>query len=266
MSLFELEKILSFDEYIGSFDTERVEKVRGFVDWLSQYSGSLVHNPWGEVNPDLEIVADDFDAAQVRRDNLVAYLLPRLGRAKVFVVAEAVGYQGGRFSGIAITCERMLLDKHKTIRAKDITPIRLERTSSPTSPLLKGTQQKDGFNEPTDTVVWSAIVEKGIDPYDTLLWNIFPFHPHKDGNPLTNRTPTEAEQELGWEYTKRLLELHLELGGEESLMLAVGQKSADTMGKFGLPAIGLRHPANGGANLYRQGFANAIKSCGFASL
>jgi hypothetical protein len=110
----------------------------------------------------------------------------------------------------------------------------------------------DGFNEPTDTVVWSAIVEKGIDPYDTLLWNIFPFHPHKEGNPLTNRTPTEIEQELGWEYTKRLLELHRELGGDEPLMLAVGQKSADTMGKFGLSAIGLRHPANGGANLYRH--------------
>ena len=39
MSLFELEKTLSFNEYIESFDTERVEKVRGFVDWLSQYSG-----------------------------------------------------------------------------------------------------------------------------------------------------------------------------------------------------------------------------------
>lgn len=258
MSLFELDKRMSFDEYIASFDTERVEKVRGFVDWLGQYHGSLVHNPWGEVNPDLEIVTDGFDAARVRRDNLVAYLLPRLGRAKVFVVAEAVGYQGGRFSGIAITCERMLLDKHKTIRAKDVTPIRLERTSSPTSSLLKGTQQKDGFNEPTDTVVWSAIVEKGIDPYDTLLWNIFPFHPHKEGNPLTNRTPTEVEQEQGWEYTKRLLELHREMGGDEPLMLAVGQKSADTMGKFGLSAIGLRHPANGGANLYRQGFVEAV--------
>ena len=173
-------------------------------------------------------------------------------------MAEAVGYQGGRFSGIAITCERMLLDKHKTIRAKDITTIQLERTSSPTSSLLKGTQQKDGFNEPTDTVVWSAIVEKGINTYDTLLWNIFPFHPHKDGNPLTNRTPTDREQQLGWEYTKRLLDLHIELGGADPLVLAVGQKSADTMGKFGLSAIGLRHPANGGANLYRQGFSEAV--------
>ena len=137
----------------------------------------------------------------------------------------------------------------------------MERTSSPTSSLLKGTQQKDGFNEPTDTVVWSAIVEKGINTYDTLLWNIFPFHPHKDGNPLTNRTPTDREQQLGWKYTKRLLDLHIELGGVEPLVLAVGQKSADTMGKFGLSAIGLRHPANGGANLYRQGFAEAVDTC-----
>ena len=82
MSLFELENTLSFDEYIATFDAERVAKVHGFVDWLAQYQGGLVHNPWGEVNPDLEIVTDGFDAAQVRRDNLVAYLLPRLGRAK----------------------------------------------------------------------------------------------------------------------------------------------------------------------------------------
>lgn len=153
----------------------------------------------------------------------------------------------------------MLLDKHKTIRAHQITPITLQRTSSPTSLMLKRTQQEQGFNEPTDTVVWSAIIEQGIDPYDALLWNIFPFHPHKAGEPLTNRTPTESEQQLGWEYTKRLLALHTELGGPEPLVLAVGQKSADTMGRFGLSAIGLRHPANGGANLYREGFAEAVE-------
>ncbi|MBS5189635.1 MAG: uracil-DNA glycosylase [Veillonella sp.] len=220
MSLFapEEEKTLSFDEYIASFDTNQIAKVQQFVDWLGQYRGELVHNPLGEVNTALEIVRSGFDAAQVRRNNLMAYLLPRLGRSKIFMVAEAVGYQGGRFSGIAITCERMLLDKHKTIRAHQITPVTLQRTSSPLSPMLKRTQQE----------------------------------------PLTNRTPTESEQQLGWEYTKRLLALHTELGGPKPLVLAVGQKSADTMGRFGLSAIGLRHPANGGANLYREGFAKAI--------
>ncbi len=53
MSLFasEEEKTLSFDEYIASFDTNQIAKVQQFVDWLGQYRGELVHNPWGEVNP-----------------------------------------------------------------------------------------------------------------------------------------------------------------------------------------------------------------------
>ena len=79
MSLFELEKTLSFDEYIASFDTNQIAKVQQFVDWLGQYRGELVHNPWGEVNTALEIVRSGFDAAQVRRNNLMAYLLPRFG-------------------------------------------------------------------------------------------------------------------------------------------------------------------------------------------
>ena len=79
MSLFtsEEEKTLSFDEYMTSFDTNQIAKVQQFIDWLGQYRGELVYNPWGEVNPDLEIVRPDFDAAQVRRNILMAYLLPR---------------------------------------------------------------------------------------------------------------------------------------------------------------------------------------------
>ena len=65
MSLFapEEKKTLSFDEYMASFDADRVAKVQQFVDWLGQYRGELVHNPWGEVNSDLEILRSDFDAA-----------------------------------------------------------------------------------------------------------------------------------------------------------------------------------------------------------
>ena len=90
---------------------QRVEKGAQFCRLALSIQGVLFIIHWGEFNPELEIVTEGFDAAQVRRDNLVAYLLPRLGRAKVFVVAEAVGYQGGRFTGIAITCEELLLDE-----------------------------------------------------------------------------------------------------------------------------------------------------------
>ena len=73
MSLFapEEEKTLSFDEYIASFDTNQIAKVQQFVDWLGQYRGELVHNPWGEVNTALEIVRSGFDAAQVALPLLV---------------------------------------------------------------------------------------------------------------------------------------------------------------------------------------------------
>ena len=38
----------------------------------------------------------------------------------------------------------------------------------------------------------------------------------------------------------------------------VGQKSADILAQFGVTAIALRHPANGGARLYQEGFARAV--------
>ena len=107
---------------------------------------------------------------------------------------------------------------------------RLERTSSPTSSLLKGTQQKDGLTN--RLILWCGVLllKKASIPM-TRCCGIYSLStPHKDGNPLTNRTPTDKEQQLGWEYIKRLLDLHLELGGVEPLMLAVGQKSADTSG------------------------------------
>lgn len=245
--------------YINNQPAHKKSMITDFLTSLKSYKKELVFNPWGDFDEQLEC---DNSSPSIRCNNLLAYLLPRLGRAKIFIVAEAVGYQGGRFSGIAITCERMLLGKHKTIKSSDVAEVPLLRTSSPVSPLLKRTQQELGFNEPTDTVVWNAIVELGVNPYDTLLWNIFPFHPYKSGAPLTNRTPTEEEQRIGYEYTKQLLDIHRQLGGPDPLVLAVGQKSAQTLERFGLPAIGLRHPANGGANLYREGFKGALENYG----
>ena len=60
------------------------------------------------------------------------------------------------------------------------------------------------MNEPTDTYVWGAIVDNGLDPRDVLLWNIFPFHPHKT-SPFSNRTPTDSELADGLVYAKALL-------------------------------------------------------------
>ncbi len=116
-------------------------------------------------------------------------------------------------------------------------------------------QREQGMNEPTDTYVWGAILDNGLDSRDVLLWNIFPFHPHKD-SPFSNRTPTDEELAAGLSYTRQLISLcqqPLRIG-------AIGRKAAETLQAAGIPAAATRHPANGGASLFRKQFAELIKT------
>lgn len=227
--------------------------MQAFIDSLHDYKGANVYNPWADYDERIDVVG----AAQIRRDNLRAYLEPRWGKAKYIIVAEAIGYQGGRFTGIAITCERMLLGFHKSISVEHVFGGDYEpkRTSRATSEWLMNQKVRDcGFNEPTDTVVWESILEANLDPSEVLLWNMFPFHPHKTNQPLSNRTPSPAELDAGFMYTKAMLDAHL-----GAHLLAVGKKAAETMTHYGMEATALRHPANGGANLYRQQFRDFVK-------
>lgn len=229
-----------------------IRSAADFVAALAAYEGSeTVFNPWRDEDSRYDMEG----GAAVRRAQLEAYLTPRLGHCPYVVVAEAIGYQGGRFTGIAITCERMLLGHHKTISPGMIFPTSDgRRTSRPDSEFIeKATQRTMGFNEPTDTVVWNAILENGLNPYEVLLWNIFPFHPHKSGVPLSNRTPVPAELDAGWPFTEALLRLN-----GQAQVLAVGQKAADTLAHYGVAATALRHPANGGANLYKEQFKAVV--------
>lgn len=262
-----------------------IESAADFVSALAAYKGSdTVFNPWRDEDTRYDIDG----AAAIRRAQLEAYLTPRLGHCPYVVVAEAIGYQGGRFTGIAITCERMILGHHKTISPGMIFPasdgnlfdgyvddvgsnqivghhegrikrciegrIDVRRTSRSDSEFIeKATQRSLGFNEPTDTVVWNAILENGLNPYEVLLWNIFPFHPHKAGVPLSNRTPAPAELDAGWPFTEALLRFN-----GQAQVLAVGQKAADTLAHYGVAATALRHPANGGANLYKEQFKAVV--------
>lgn len=227
------------------------DSIANFIDSLADYEAPQVYNPWRDYDERYDIGPE---APAIRRRQLEAYLAPRLGRCPYVVVAEAIGYQGGRFTGIAITCERMLLGEHPTISPSMIFPGEAMRTSRSDSPFItKATQRTKGFNEPTDTVVWNAIIENGLDPYRVLLWNIFPFHPHKADEALSNRTPTPTELTAGWPYTKALLELN-----GACRVLAVGQKAAQTLAAFGVEATPLRHPANGGATLYKAQFGDMV--------
>lgn len=223
-----------------------------FIQSLAAYEGTQAFNPWRDYDESCDISPD---APAIRRQQLHDYLEPRLDHAKYLFVAEAAGYQGCRFTGIAITCERMLLDEHKEITSTMVLGRLGQRTSRPDCPYMTSNPQRlHGMNEPTDTYVWGAIVQNHLNPHDVILWNIFPFHPYKS-SPFSNRTPTDEEITQGLAYTKQLLALCR----SDIAIGAIGKKAEAMLSGAGLAAVAMRHPANGGASLFRSQFTQWIQ-------
>lgn len=225
-----------------------------FIRSLADYTGTNVFNPWRNYDPVCDISPQ---APQIRRNQLTSYLSSRLEEADFLIIAEAAGYQGCRFTGIALTCERMLLGFHKTVTASAVLDRAGIRTSRPNGPYMTSDSQRHkGMNEPTDTYVWNALIATGLDTHRFLLWNIFPFHPYKKTSPFSNRTPTEKELAVGLSYTKDLLTLCK----KNVHIAAVGRKSAETLQAAGLNATAMRHPANGGGNTFKENFSAWMKA------
>lgn len=225
-------------------------EINTFLEKLQGYQGPLVFNPWREYDTSCDIGPE---APVIRSANLRRYLELRRNAHYLFI-AEALGYQGGHFSGIAITSERIILGKHPDVEQKSVLgEWAYRRTSDATSPLLNNTQKLKGFNEPTDTVVWNALNRHGLAAFDVILWNIFPFHPYKEGKLLSNRTPSTAELDIGIEYARMLLELRPGMK-----IVAIGQKAATTLSRYGVDCMAVPHPSMGGANRFKAAVAELL--------
>lgn len=220
-----------------------------FIDSLKK-SPDGCFNPWYHQDKKNDLMAN---APEIRRIQLETYLRERLGSAKYLFIAEALGYQGGHFTGIAMTSERILLGhqinkygvepKHVF---KGVEPI---RTSKPTLTEL-------GMSEPTATIMWGAIIKLGIDPYEVVLWNSVPWHPYKkEKGMLTNRTPLSHEMDAGMKHLKNILKLYSGIR-----VIAVGRKCEESLGLLGIEHTAVRHPANGGAPKFRRQFSELVNS------
>ena len=153
-------------------------------------------------------------------------------------MGEAPGYQGCRYSGIAFTSERLLLEG----AIPRIGPI-AHRLSV----------RKLPFSEPSATIVWKTLYRLGV-ANDTLLWNAVQLHPFRAGEPWSNRTPTDAELAHGADALKLLANAF-----PKAKIVAVGQKAAGVLGMLGVPFhAAVRHPANGGATAFSEGLAAAV--------
>lgn len=232
-----------------------MSNINDFIWELKSYNpaNSLnVYNPWRDFDGIYDIGER---APEIRCEHLENYLSHRVPGAKYIFVAEAVGFQGGHFSGIAMTSERILLGQHKNkeIRPSIVISCQAKRTSNPEHAGIKKTQSKLGYNEPTATVVWESIIDSKINPFDVILWNMYPFHSYKTSL-LTNRTPLDAELGEGIKYLNILRGLV-----QNAEIVAIGMKSHKTLTHYGIEHYPVRHPANGGVNDYRQQIARLLK-------
>lgn len=219
--------------------------VEKFIAALQAFpSTENLFNPWKDHDPAYDISPD---APAIRADQLRRYFSERQDKAKLILMAEAAGYQGCHFSGIAMTSERIIMDKHPDIRAKHVFSENGERTSNPaTAP--KAVLAEKGFNEPTASIVWKTLLGESFAPTDWVNWNILPFHPHKAGNTLTNRTPKPAEVEAAHHFLPQFLKLF-----PNTPLVAVGNISHQTLTALGHESVKVRHPANGGATAFKEG-------------
>lgn len=214
-------------------------KAEKFVEALQGFPALTgVFNPW----VDVDLVNDQsIKSPEIRADHLVRYLAERIDLADNVLIAEAPGYQGCHFSGIAMTSERILLGNqtHNGVHPEDVFLGKGTMTSKHT---------KNGANEPTATIVWKAIKQSGTDTRKIVLWNSFAFHPMKNGY-LTNRKPTWNELQ----QAQYLLEHFLSLFST-SFVIPIGRVAEDILGNLGIACSPyVRHPANGGATSFRTG-------------
>lgn len=190
---------------------------------LRCFHGPNVFNPWSDADP-----LDIGSGARQRCNRLQRHLDCR---ADYLLIGEASGYQGCHFSGVPFTNESLLLaDRVPRIEVRG-------RISTRPRP----------WCEPSATVVWGRLHELGI-AHRTVLWNAFAWHPHRPGEPMSNRPPTREELKLGAAVLQTILNL---FAGARAV--AVGRVAEAALSAAGVAVFApVRHPAMGGANLFRE--------------
>ncbi len=195
----------------------KLRRVEALLTDLPRARIGATFNQYAEAGPD-----DVPGAAAIRIANLRAYLAERAD-ADIVALGEAAGYQGMRWSGIAFTSERDLA-----------------RWGDP----YRATCAARRWSEPSGTIVHRVLGELGAERR-VILWNTVPTHPHRPGEPLSNRRPAVGEVQAGAEFARRLIELV-----QPRVVVAVGRIAESVLGEG---ATYVRHPANGGGAAFAEG-------------
>lgn len=157
-------------------------------------------------------------------------------KSKVLLIGEAPGYKGCRLTGIPFTSGIAIKNTRHEALVELIPKIRLNKT----------------IPENTASILWEFL---GTNKPIPILWNAFPFHPHKEGILESNRKPNKEELLEGSEYLHMVNEIFrpkkvFALGrvGEVSLRALFPEKE-----------IGyIRHPSYGGKKQFIEGVSKVF--------
>lgn len=173
----------------------------------------------------------------IRRNNLLIYLRQMcIIKPTILLVGEAPGYRGCRLTGVPFTSEHLLMNNIKGVNLfgrENGYELAIEKER-----LLK---------EATATIIWETLLNYDIQ---SLGWNAFPFHPHREGREESNRPPTKQELLIGEKSLLKVLEIF-----NIKQVVAVGNKAEQTLSKLNINAFKVRHPAQGGKNEFVQGIS-----------
>ena len=204
-------------------DAVKARAINRFVNALTHYSLPSVFNPYHDHCE----ISDRYNAVPLRRRNLRLFLHAILKQGPCALwIARDLGYRGGRRTGIPMTDDYCLATAQDHY---DISGLVLP---------VKGNLIK----EQTASLVWSYVIQSA---HPVMLWNIFPFHPHREGDPHSNRCHTAAERKT----TADILPTLTALLTPETIV-TIGNEAAKYLPYPDIPSgtqiYSVRHPSYGG--------------------
>lgn len=194
-----------------------------FIDDLCSFESELVFNPYN----DICALHDRPDAAKIRRTNIHQMVKAAYeARATTIWVARDLGYRGGRRTGLALTDEAHLGHAETMLATSGIK----RATKGPV------------VAERTATVIWDILIRI---QQPVMLWNVFPFHPHDEEDPMTNRCHSRLERDASMPFLAHLIELL-----KPQRVIAIGREAALALVDLPLPVHQARHPSYGGQSTF----------------
>lgn len=202
-----------------------------FIKELAQIRLDSVFNPYA----DLCAMSDLQEAPAIRRANLLAFMRAAKGRVRSIWFGRDLGYRGGRRTGLPLTDEHHLAAFSARYGGVAVA----QATKGP--PVA----------ERTAAVIWSMLHQLTEPPF---LWNVFPFHPHAPGDPMSNRCHTAAERRTCAPVITTLIDWL-----QPETIVAIGNDAFNALTDLGYPCQHVRHPSYGGQSDFIRGITRIYR-------